>query len=177
MQDGTHAEPERRAAGEQAAGAAEAAPKTPKAIGRLLWGLVILAVVLLQWPMLKGTFYRVAGTEAPKPTVAWRGNFDAAAAEGARVGKPLLLVFSASWCPPCLVMKHDVWPDPEASRAVNGQFIPVLIDADDPRSAVLSRRYEVEGIPAVLVVDADGRVVRRGSYMSKAAAITFLTGP
>lgn len=74
-------------------------------------------------------------------------------------------------------MKHDVWPDPEVSRAVNGHFIPVLIDADDLRSAALSRRYEVEGIPAVLVVDADGRVVRHGSYMSKAAAITFLTGP
>lgn len=177
MQDGTHAEPERSTVGERAAGATPAAPKTQRGIGRLLWGLVVLAVVFLQWPMLKGTFYRVAGTEAPKPTVAWRGDFDAAAAEGARVGKPLLLVFSASWCPPCLVMKHDVWPDPEVSRAVNGQFIPVLIDADDPRSAALSRRYEVEGIPAVLVVDADGRVVRRGSYMSKAAAIPFLTGP
>jgi thiol:disulfide interchange protein len=143
---------------------------------RVPWGtmLVLVAIAYLQWPMLKGFFYRVSGVEAPASSIAWREDFEAATAEAKASDKPMLLVFSASWCPPCNAMRHDVWPDTAVSQVVNSDFVPRNVDVDSPASASVARRYGISGIPAVLVVDANGNVVRRESYMSRSMALDFL---
>jgi thiol:disulfide interchange protein len=143
---------------------------------RIPWGtmLVMAAIAFLQWPMLKGVYYRVAGIEAPASSIAWRADFEAATAEAKASDKPVLLVFSASWCPPCNAMKHDVWPDAAVSQLVNRGFVPLYVDVDDPANADVARRYGIRGIPTVLVIDASGDVVKQESYMSRSAALDFL---
>ena len=150
-------------------------PVTSRWKGNALWALLVVTVLFLQWPMLKGLFYRTTGAEAPKSAIAWRSDFDSALAEARAAGKPLLVDFSASWCPPCIVMKHDVWPDPEVGRAVADGYVPLLVDVDDPRNAEVARRYGSSGIPYVIVLDGDGRVLRQAAFMSKARALEFLT--
>ena len=59
--------------------------------GLLLWAALIGGIVYMQWPMLKGAYYMAAGKEAPASGVAWRSGFDAALAESAQTGRPLLL--------------------------------------------------------------------------------------
>lgn len=138
-----------------------------------LW-LMFACVVYLQWPMLKGTWYKVMGAQAPPAAVAWRTDFEAAVAEARSSGKPVLVDFSAEWCPPCKVMKHDVWPDPEVGRLVNARYVPVLVDVD--RQQDLARRYGITGIPTVLVVDGAGAVTQRGAFMTRAQLCDFLGG-
>lgn len=150
--------------------------KRPRWRGPVVWGLLLAAVVYLQWPMLKGTYYKQSGIPAPAAAVAWRSDFAAASDEARRTGKPVLVAFGAAWCPPCVAMRHDVWPDPDVGSAVAAGYVPVFVDADDPSARPVAERYEVEGIPAVLVVDPDGRVIRRAAYMSKGAALSFLAG-
>jgi thiol:disulfide interchange protein len=125
--------------------------------------------------MLKGLAYRVSGIEAPASSIAWRGDFEAARAEAKASDKPVLLVFSATWCPPCNAMKHDVWPDAAVSQIVNSDFVPLYVDVDNPASVSIARRYGISGIPAVLVVDASGDVLRQESYMSRSTALDFLS--
>ena len=152
-----------------------APPKKRRWKGVILWALAIAAILFVQWPMLKGLFYRATGIEAPKSTIAWRSDFETALAEAKQSGKPLLVDFSASWCPPCIVMKHDVWPDPEVSRAVTDNYVPLLIDVDDPRNAEVARRYGVSTIPHVVVVGSDGPGLRQAAFMSSSQAMTFLS--
>jgi thiol:disulfide interchange protein len=143
--------------------------------GLLLWALVIGGFLYMQWPMMKGAYYKATGAKAPASAVAWRtGGFDAALAESARTGKPVLADFSASWCPPCKVMKFEVWPNPAVARAANEGYVPVLIDVDDPQNAEVAQRYGIRGIPTVLVLDAKGQVLKSGSYMSKGDMLDFL---
>ena len=143
--------------------------------GLLLWALVIGGIVYMQWPMLKGTFYKATNAQAPASAVTWRtGGFDAALAESARSGKPVLVDFTASWCPPCKVMKHEVWPDAAVASAANEGYVHLLVDVDDPQNAEVAQRYGVRGIPTVLVLDASGKVLRSGSYMSKGDMLDFL---
>lgn len=142
--------------------------------GFLLAGVFLGAIMLLQWPMLKGLFYRASGIDAPISTIAWRNDFDSAMAEARASDKPLLLVFSASWCPPCIVMKHDVWPDAEVSKAVKNGFVPLHINVDDPRHADVAAGYDIQGIPAVLIVDTEGKVLRQESFMSRSETLEFL---
>jgi thiol:disulfide interchange protein len=140
-----------------------------------LIGAAILAVaVVLQWPMLKGHYYRTAGVAAPQSKIAWRENFAAAKAEARAKGKPILLVFGASWCPPCNTMKHEVWPDAEVGKVVERGFVPLYVDVDESPDAGLAAQYGIRGIPAVLVVDATGNVLRQSAYMSRTQTLQFL---
>jgi protein disulfide-isomerase len=139
-----------------------------------LWALVLGAVVYMQWPMLKGAYYKATNAQAPASAVAWRSDYAGALAESAQSGKPVLLDFTASWCPPCKVMKHDVWPDADVATAANGGYVPVLVDVDDPKNAEVAQRYGVRGIPSILIVDAKGRVLKQGAFMSKGEMLDFL---
>src|SRR5690606_191277 len=86
--------------------AAGACPWTRRPWNWLLWGALLAGVVAVQWPFLKGMVYRQV--EAPASSIGWRTDFDAALVEAARTNRPLLVDFTADWCPPCHVMKHEV---------------------------------------------------------------------
>ena len=143
----------------------------------LIWLAVLAFVVWMQWPMIKGTFYKYSGRPAPADGIAWRTVFEQALAESSETGKPVLLDFSASWCPPCQVMKHEVWPNEQVRQTVMEGYIPVLLDVDAAASRAIAQRYEVTGVPTILVVAADGRVLRQSGYMSRSAALAFLKPP
>jgi thiol:disulfide interchange protein len=140
----------------------------------LLPALIVGFVLFMQWPMLKGMGYRVLGIAASDDTIPWRTHFAAALAESGKSGKPVLLDFSASWCPPCQVMKHDVWPDPAVEKAVTSGYIPVFMDADSPATREVALRYQVDTIPRIIVVDAAGSVLKDGAYMGRGSMLDFL---
>ncbi len=140
----------------------------------LFWSALLLAFATLQWPMLEGWYYKAAGVEAPASAIAWRTDLDAALAEARGSNKRVLVDFSADWCPPCVAMKHDVWPDPQVARAVDAEYVPLLVDAD--RDTALAARYQVSSIPTVLLLDADGRVVKRNDgFLPRSGMLRFLS--
>lgn len=142
-----------------------------------LWlGAFLLIVTYLQWPMLKGMYYRAASSSAPNDGIAWRTDLPSALAESARTGKPVLADFSATWCPQCQVMKHEVWPDAQVAKVVNEGFIPVALDADAVSSRGPAQQYGVEAIPTLLVLDSQGKVLRQAHVLDVAGLRTFLVG-
>jgi thiol:disulfide interchange protein len=139
---------------------------------RWLWTAVIGAMLVVQWPVLKGYYYRAANTEPRVSSIAWRTDLDASLTEARQSGKLVLVDFMADWCPPCIAMKHDVWPDPDVERAVAASYVPVMIDID--RDGRTADRYGVRGIPTILVLDGNGAVVRQGSFFTASRMVRFL---
>jgi len=139
----------------------------------VLWVGLLGVVLFMQWPMIKGWGYRAANRPVPPPAFAWHTSFAAAQAEAQHEGRLLFVDFQASWCPPCVVMAHEVWPDPEVGRALSAEFVPVSIDVDTDTEGVAAV-YAVRGVPTVLVLDSGGRVLRRGTYMSRNQVLRFL---
>jgi thiol:disulfide interchange protein len=141
---------------------------------RWLWFGVFALVAAIQWPMLKGFYYRATGVAGPASRIEWRTDVAAALAEARRTGRPVLVDFGAEWCPPCLAMKHDVWPDREVGRAVSVGYVPLAVDVD--RNGPVAEHYGVNGIPVVLILDAEGHEVRRASgYLPVSGILRFLS--
>jgi thiol:disulfide interchange protein len=141
---------------------------------RYFWLAAFAAVAVIQWPMMKGFYYRVTGATAPAGRIEWRTDLNAALDEARRTHRQVLVDFGAEWCPPCLAMKYDVWPAAKVGQAVNAAFVPLAVDVD--RNGAVAERYRVDGIPAVMILDADGRVVRQSSgYLPASGVLQFLT--
>lgn len=96
----------------------------------------------------------------PANSIAWADSYAAAQQQAAGTGKPVLLYFTGQWCVPCRIMKRQVWADEEVTAAVNDNFIPVLIDVDDPESASVMERYQVGGPPVTIITDPQGEALR-----------------
>jgi thiol:disulfide interchange protein len=141
---------------------------------RLLWIGLVAAVLVARWPILEALLHRATHAEAAASTIAWRTDLKAALAEARRTGRPVIADFNASWCPPCIVMKKTVWTDPAVEQAVTQGFVPLIVDVD--REPALSDQFHVDTIPAVLVINGDGRVIRRAGFLPASGMLRFMNG-
>ena len=119
----------------------------------------------------------LAGCGAAEPTSPlppWRSDVPAALAEAAQAKRPVLLRFTAGWCPPCKEMERKVWPDATIQKAL-APVIAIKVDADDPALSHLYQTHGVSGIPALVLLDASGKEIgRREGYQSPEQVTEFL---
>jgi protein disulfide-isomerase len=131
-------------------------------MNRRTWasGNVSSAAVLIGIVLLLAVVYLWAG-RAPASDVAWFTDIEVARTRAAERNQPIMLYFTADWCPPCKQMARDVWPDERVERTVNDGVVPVYIDVDDQPD--LAERFEVARIPTLIFADAAGRTLRHGN--------------
>lgn len=146
----------------------------PRSREWMIWAIVIAVSAILLWPTIKEKALDIAGIEPPESKIAWKETLAAAMDESKSAGKPILAVFSASWCPPCKMMKRDVWPDEKVTAAVESKFVAVHLDVDESDGRQASEKYQVDSIPRILVLDAKGNVLASASTMTRDGTLAFL---
>lgn len=86
--------------------------------------------------------------------------------------KPVVITFSASWCGWCRKMSATTFTDPGVAE-IASDFVWVKLDADEEPE--LAARYRVRGLPHVVLLDADERLLgSHPGYLSPEALIAFL---
>jgi thiol-disulfide isomerase/thioredoxin len=117
----------------------------------------------------------LAATGAFAMPDGWTDDFDAAKAEAAKEGKLLLVDFSGSdWCGWCKKLDNEVFAKPEFVEGAKKDFVLVLIDSPRDKSILsekakeqnpgLVSKYNIQGFPTVLVMDAEGNKLANTGY-------------
>jgi len=126
-----------------------ASPASQRA--RKLIGAAAMALGLFvsTGPLLAGP----AGGELP-----WKTDLDAALAFAKAEGKPALVDIWAEWCVACKELDKYTYADPRAQERLK-DFVLVKLDFTEatPEVARIAERYQILGLPTVLIFDSSGR--------------------
>lgn len=122
-----------------------------------------------------------AGLAADAQGLRFR-TIDEGFAEARASGKPLLLYFTADWCPPCHNLEHEIFHSSRFVKGIEEDFVPVKVTdrrREDGRNApdvdALQKNTRVTSFPTLVVVRPDGiAAVRNVGYSSRGATLAFL---
>ncbi|WP_223649453.1 thioredoxin family protein [Hymenobacter psoromatis] len=131
-----------------------------------------LAASLLAAPAL-------AQTTAP----TWYSSLPAALAQAKASQRPVLAVFSGSdWCKPCMMLKQEVFDQPEFAGFAQDKFVLArfdfprtkknrLPDAQTKLNEEAAAKLNQEGsFPAVVLLSPEGQILARTGYRPGGAA-------
>lgn len=86
----------------------------------------------------------------------WLTDFEKAREASTKTGKPIVAMFSASWCGPCKAMIANVYPTDEAMTALK-DFVPVYIDSEKQQE--LASENDIRAFPTFVCFAKDGESV------------------
>ena len=99
-----------------------------------------------------------AAGDFPKGSPAFKTGYAEALKVAKDEAKPLVLVFSATWCPPCQANKAKVYPS-DAVKPYHDKFVWAYLDADDKSNVLAMQKYKLDGIPHIQILGKDGKSI------------------
>ena len=115
------------------------------------------------------------GKEAVVDKVVWLTSLAAAKAEAARRKVPILADFSGSdWCGWCMKLDKEVFSTDVFKKYASENLVLLLVDfpRQKPQSDEtikqnkdLAEKFGIEGFPTILLLDAEGKLLERTSYL------------
>jgi thioredoxin-related protein len=76
-----------------------------------------------------------------------------------RESKLILFDFTAVWCGGCKAYDKYVFSNKEISDHIKENYILLKIDADDPGNSEFVKKYEVTGLPHIIMTDTHGEIL------------------
>jgi YHS domain-containing protein/thioredoxin-related protein len=119
-----------------------------------------LRLVVISSLALCGAFGNVARTGAAEtPSISWRNDYARAMAEARAKNRAVWIQFTGPWCPWCVRMEHDTFPDPKVVGLTRDTVVPILLRSDLHEEIAL--RYGLSGLPATILVNPQGEVLAK----------------
>jgi len=133
---------------------------------------LVLAIVCLGAYFAHTEWQTQRGEEALKATQLEFLSLPQALALSKSQGKPVLVDFSAIWCPTCREMHATVFTNTSVKQAIHEGYVLARVDYESPEAPEFMRRYGVKGFPTLLVLSEAGALLRQVpvSFDSKAFA-------
>ena len=121
--------------------------------------IVAVLLVIVAW----AGAYALRGGGDKEVMPGWADGMPAGQQLAQDTDKPMVVLFTASWCGPCQSLKSNVLTKGDVNEALQNNFVPVQIDLSDqspgnPNVAV-AQQYGVTGIPTVIAMTPDGEPI------------------
>ena len=152
---------------------------------RLRRGLALaalgVALVLAVRALESGLDIRLLPRRGAAVQEAWRRDwleqdYEGALARARAARKVVVIDVWAEWCAQCKELDEKTWPDPRIGAWLQQHAVPVRIDTDQVRKDLV-RPLGIVGYPTVLVLDGEGRILRRQEgFQEPEAMLAFLEG-
>ena len=94
--------------------------------------------------------------------VHWNAWHADAFARAGRERRPVLLSLVATWSAGCREMDRTTFADAGIAAAINEQFVPVRVDADERPD--IADRYELGGLPTTAFLSPEGHLLGGGTF-------------
>jgi len=101
--------------------------------------------------------------QAPTHPFPWKPYSQQAIQDSTANKKPVVIDFSAEWCPICHDLDRTVFSLPEIQNKL-AQVTTLrmdMTDQDDPQVQKIAEKYEIEGLPTVIFLDSSGKEINR----------------
>lgn len=93
--------------------------------------------------------------------IEWRKNYDEGLAEAKKLSRPVFVDVYAEWCTWCHKLDKEVYSNPKMIAFLKG-YIAVKVDSEDNKDGTqFAEKYDVTGLPTMMVTDPSGNVTNR----------------
>lgn len=139
--------------------------KKRRSATRLILVMLLVAVSLLGARL----FAQSLNFEGPR---RWLTDYAKARAESQRLGLPMVVHFSTTWCGPCIQMERETFGSAPMHALLGTKYIGLKIDAEE--EAELAAGFGVNSYPTDVIVAPNGQIVwrhvgyqDRGTYIAE----------
>ena len=102
------------------------------------------------------------------PKIKWHNNLKSAYKVARAQDKPLLILFSASWCTYCHKLIRESLGDKKMVEFVEKRFVPVLLDFD--KDNAIAKVLEVESLPCTVILSPEADLLSQFNGFHKTTA-------
>lgn len=139
--------------------------KRKRLIGLKWWSLVVAGLSFLVLPACESHNWE-----------GWLNTIDEGIDASNAGGKPMLVLFTAEWCPGCRQLESQVLSDVDVKNKLRRDFVLVRVDLTDqqgPNNQV-AQEYGVQFIPSMMIFGTQGELIDSQGGMSVPQFLAWL---